>query len=106
MYWRGSGKQLAFMLYTGDIEIFPPQIHAGGGYKADKNSAFLLKFGLYNPTLDKQWRESADILIVWDQYFTTEFQKFISQSDYEMIPYDMGPLAQCEDPLFVFGKNQ
>lgn len=104
VYWNGSGRHLAFMLYMGDIKIFPPQIHAGGGYVIG-DSQTLLKFGLFNEELDKQWRDSADILIIWNTYFTKEVRAYIDRSAYEQIPFDMGKLAQCEDPLYVFRRT-
>jgi len=104
VYWKGSGRQLAFMLYMKDVKIFPPQIHAGGGY-AVGDSEHLLRFGLYNEELDKQWRDSADILIVWNTYFTKEFREFFDQPGYEQVPFDMGKLAQCEDALYVFRRT-
>jgi hypothetical protein len=103
VYWRGSGRHLAFMLYMDDVRIFPPQMHAGGGYTAG-NTDRLLKFGRFNEELDKQWRESADILIVWDEYMTEEFQEFFNQPMYEQVHFDMGGLAQCEDALLVFRR--
>ena len=104
IYWNGSGRQLAFILYLDDVKIFPPQIHAGGGY-AIGESDHLLKFGLYNEELDKQWRDSADILMVWDTYFTKEVREFFDQPGYERVPFDMGNLAQCEDVLHVFRRT-
>ncbi len=104
VYWNGSGRHLAFMLYMKDVKIFPPQIHAGGGY-AIGESDHLLKFGLYNQELDKQWRDSADILIIWDTYFTKQVRAFFDQPGYERVPFDMGNLAQCEDELHVFRRT-
>ena len=103
IYWNGSGRQLAFKLYMKDVKIFPPQIHAGGGY-AIGDSEWLLRFGLYNEALDKQWRDSADILMIWDTYFTKEVRAFFDQPGYERVPFDMGNLAQCEDELHVFRR--
>lgn len=104
VYWRGSGRHLAFMLYLDDVELFLPQIHAGGGYAVGETDE-LLRFGLFNEELDLQWRESADILMVWDTYLTKEFQAFLDQSTYEEVAFDMGNLARCEDPLYVFRKT-
>jgi hypothetical protein len=104
LYWRGSGRHLAFMLYVDNVKIFPPQIHAGAGY-ADGDTQRLFRLGFFNEELDKQWRESADILIVWDTYFTKEVREFFEQPGYEPIPFDMGNLSQCEDKLHVFRKT-
>ena len=105
VYWRGSGRHLAFMLYMDDVRIFPPQIHAGAGYTSGDPDR-LLKFGQFNEELDKQWRESADIIIVWNEYMTAEFREFLKQPKYEQVRFDMGELAQCEDALFVFRRKQ
>jgi hypothetical protein len=104
LYWRGSGRHLAFMLYVDNVKIFPPQIHAGAGY-AEGETERLFRLGFFNEELDKQWRESADILIVWDTYFTEDVREFFNQPRYEPIPYDMGNLANCEDVLHVFRRT-
>jgi hypothetical protein len=104
IYWRGSGRHLAFMLYMDDVKLFLPQIHAGGGYAAGETQE-LLRFGLYNEELDRQWRQSADILIIWPTYLTKELRDFLDQPGYERIPYDMGRLAQCEDVLLVYRRT-
>ncbi|HJR79842.1 MAG TPA: hypothetical protein VJ821_07205 [Anaerolineales bacterium] len=104
LYWRGSGRHLAFMLYVDNAKIFPPQIHAGAGY-ADGDTQRLFRLGFFNEELDKRWRESADILIVWDTYFTKEVREFFEQPGYEPVPFDMGNLSLCEDKLYVFRKT-
>jgi len=96
--------RLLYRYVEKDVKIFPPQIHAGGGY-AIGDSDWLLRFGLYNEALDKQWRDSADILMVWDTYFTKEVREFFDQPGYERVPFDMGNLAQCEDVLHVFRRT-
>ena len=104
LYWKGSGRHLAFMLYVDDVKLFLPQIHAGGGYMAGDTQQ-LLRFGLYNEELDKQWRESADILVFWPTYVTKEVRDFVDQPAYERVPFDMGKLAQCEDELLVYRRT-
>lgn len=103
VYWKGSGRHLAFMLYVDNVKLFPPQIHAGGGYMSG-DTRQLLRFGIYNEELDKQWRDSADLFVIWDKYFTEEFREFFDQPGYERIPFDMGNLAQCEDVLLVYRR--
>jgi hypothetical protein len=103
LYWRGSGRHLAFMLYVDNAKIYPPQIHAGAGY-ADGDTQRLFRLGFFNEELDKQWRASADILVFWPTYVTTEVREFVEQPGYEPVPFDMGNLAQCEDVLLVYRK--
>ncbi len=105
LYWRGSGKHLALMLYSKDIKIFPPQIHAGGGYVVGDTQQ-LPKMGMYNQELDRQWRNSADVLIVWEQFMSTELREFLQAKNYMEIPYDMGKLSRCEDALYIFRRTQ
>lgn len=103
VYWKGSGRQLALLLYDDDFRYFPPQITAGGGYLIG-DSDHLLRFGLYNEELDQQWKESADIFLIWRFFPTIEFNEFLDQTQFEAIPFDMGPLNSCEDPLFIFKR--
>ncbi|HJQ14699.1 MAG TPA: glycosyltransferase family 39 protein [Anaerolineales bacterium] len=103
LYWKGSGRHLAFMLYVDNVKLFLPQIHAGGGYVTGDTQQ-LLKLGRYNEELDAQWRQSADVLVIWETYLTREFRDFLDQPAYERVPFDMGNLAQCEDVLLVYRK--
>jgi hypothetical protein len=103
LYWRGSGRHLAFMLYVDHVKIHPPQIHAGAGY-ADGETQRLYRLGFYNEELDKQWRESADILVFWPTYVDKEVQEFVAQPAYEQVSFDMGRLSQCEDVLLVYRR--
>jgi hypothetical protein len=104
VYWKGSGRHLAFMLYVDNVKLFPPQIHAGGGYMAGDTQQ-LLRFGIYNEELDKVWRESADILVFWPTYVNKEVRDFLAPPLYERVPFDMGKLAQCEDELLVYRRT-
>ena len=92
------------MLYVDNVKLFPPQIHAGGGYMAGDTQQ-LLRFGIYNEELDKQWRESADILVFWPTYVNKEVRDFLAPPLYERVPFDMGKLAQCEDELLVYRRT-
>jgi hypothetical protein len=103
VYWKGSGRQLALLLYAEDIRVFPPQITAGGGYLIG-DSDHLLRFGLYNEELDRQWKESADIYLVWKFFPTIHFEEFLDQTAYEPVLFEMGGLRLCEDPLYLFQR--
>lgn len=103
VYWKGSGRQLALLLYADEIQYFPPQISAGAGYLIG-DSDHLLKFGLYNETLDRQWREAADIFLIWRFFPTIEFEEFLDQTQYATIPFELGSLLNCEDQLYVYKK--
>jgi hypothetical protein len=105
LYWKGSGKHLALMLYLNDVKIFPAQIHAGGGYVVGDTKQ-LPRFGMFNQELDTQWRDSAEVLVVWEENMSPDLLEFLQQQPYEQVQYDMGELARCEDALFVFRRGQ
>jgi hypothetical protein len=62
--------------------------------------------GMYNQELDTQWRDSADILAVWENFVSPDLLEFLQEGNYETIDYDMGELSQCEDALYVFRRTQ
>ena len=76
----------------------------GGGYVTGDTQQ-LLRLGRYNEELDTQWRQSADVLVIWETYLTKEIRDFLDQPAYERVPFSMGNLAQCEDVLLVYRKT-
>lgn len=103
VYWKGSGRQLALLLYVEDIRYFPPQISAGAGHLIG-DSDHLLKFGMYNDELDRQWKESAEFYFIWKSFPTIEFDEFLDPTQYEPVPFEMGDLLDCEDRLYIFKR--
>mgnify|MGYP006376143893 FL=1 len=57
VYWKGSGRHIAMLLYMDDVRFFPPQITAGAGYVRAGDPERLLRFGLFTDEMDLQWRE-------------------------------------------------
>jgi hypothetical protein len=105
IYWKGSGKQLAFLLYVSNANIIPAQINAGGS-PAEGDVEDILRLGRINNELDAQWRDSADIYLIWEKRMSLERREYFSQPQYVRVPFDMGGLAQCEDALLVFRRTQ
>jgi hypothetical protein len=105
VYWKGSGRHIAMMLYVDDIRVFPPQITAGAGYVQAGNPDRLLRFGLFNDAMDLQWRESAEYFIIWRGYPNIGLSDFTNDERYEAVPFDMGNLDQCEDRLYLFRRH-
>jgi hypothetical protein len=103
VYWKGSGRHLALLLYAKDIRYFPPQITAGGGYYLG-DSDQLLKRGMYNQELDLQWRESADFFIIWRFFPTIIFKDFQDQTKYQPIQLNLDRFRTCEEPLYLFKR--
>lgn len=105
VYWKGSGRHIAMLLYMDDVRFFPPQITAGAGYVRAGDPERLLRFGLFSDEMDSQWRESADYFIIWKGYPNTNLDDFQDDPRYEPVPFDMENLAQCEDVLYLFRKR-
>jgi hypothetical protein len=104
VFWKGSGRHIALMLYVDDIRIFVPQINAGGGYFESGDRDQMLKFGIFSEAINTEWLEVADVFIIWEGYPNTELDDFENVPGYERIPYEMGVLAQCEEPLHLFRR--
>ncbi|MEW6083503.1 MAG: hypothetical protein AB1607_02810 [Chloroflexota bacterium] len=105
VYWKGSGRHIAMLLYVDDIRVFPPQVTAGAGYVQAGDPDRLLRFGLFSREMDVQWRESADYFIIWKRYPNIELDDFQNDVRYEPVPFDMKNLAQCEDVLYLFRRR-
>ncbi len=105
VYWKGSGRHVALMLYLDDVRVFSPQITAGAGYVSAGDPEWLLRFGLFNDEMDLQWRESAEYFIIWKGYPNIELADFQNNKKYEPVPFDMEKLAQCEDVLYLFRRR-
>jgi hypothetical protein len=63
------------LLYAPRINIYLPQIYANAYFIEDGNSKDLLKFGLWNDELARQWWEAADYIVTetnWDQAYHPE----------------------------------
>ncbi len=105
VYWKGSGRHIAMLLYMDDVRFFPPQITAGAGYVHAGDPERLLRFGMFNDEMDSQWRESADYFIIWKGYPNTNLDDFQNDPRYEPVSFDMENLDQCEDVLYLFRKR-
>lgn len=104
VYWKGSGRHLALLLYVDDIRLFAPQITAGGGYVVSGERDRLLRLGLFDNRIDAEWRESADVFILWRGYPNLVMSDFEQDEEYQPLPFDMHDLAQCEEELFVYSR--
>jgi hypothetical protein len=105
VYWKGSGRHLALLLYLKDVRVFPPQITAGAGRVQAGDPDRLLRFGLFNDEMDLRWRESADYFIIWKDYPNIELGDFENDDRYEAATFDMQNLTQCEDVLYLFRRR-
>jgi hypothetical protein len=103
VYWKGSGRHLALLLYVDEIRVFAPQITAGGGYVVSGERDRLLRFGLFDNRIDAEWRTSAETFILWQGYPNLVMSDFKDNEAYLPLPFEMHNLAQCEDELLVYG---
>ncbi len=105
VYWKGSGRHLALLLYVEEIRVFAPQITAGGGYVVSGERDHLLRFGLFDDPIDADWRKTADTFILWRGYPNLVMSDFEGNEAYLLQPFDMHSLAQCEEKLFIFTRH-
>jgi hypothetical protein len=106
VYWKGSGRHIALLLYAEDMRFFPPQINAGGGYYHSGERDHMLRIGIFDDAIDAGWREAADVFILWEGYPNVALADFENSPEYERIPYEMGYLAGCEEPLYLYRREQ
>jgi len=62
VYW--DGRIDAIFLYLPDVKIFPPQLNHSHSYFVGGDTDTLLRTGLWNDVLAKQWLDEADYVLI------------------------------------------
>ncbi|HJW89452.1 MAG TPA: glycosyltransferase family 39 protein [Anaerolineales bacterium] len=68
VYWQG-GLSAVPLLYLTDIEVYPPQLHAGYTFRLEGESQALLRYGFWNRELGEDWLAEADFILVQERFF-------------------------------------
>ena len=84
VYWEA--KTVVPLLYAPEIKIYFPQIYALFSFRVGGDSEQLVKYGLWNDELARQWRAESDFIFTevdWYQTYrpggdldTTKFEEF------------------------------
>src|SRR5215207_2205324 len=62
VYWEG--RLTAIFLYMPDVLVYPPQLNHVHSYQLGGDANTLLRFGLWNDDLARQWLAEADYIMV------------------------------------------
>jgi hypothetical protein len=62
VYW--DGRMDAIFLYLPDVKIYPPQLNHSHSYYIGGDADALLRIGLWNDVLAKQWLAQADYILI------------------------------------------
>jgi len=84
VYWNG-GLSVVPLLYAPQALIYPPQVNDGYSYKVGGNADAMLRYGLWNDELARQWREEADIIIL-EEWRYAGWKTFLSPDKFEEFP--------------------
>jgi hypothetical protein len=62
VYWEG--RLTAIFLYMPEVQVYPPQLNHVHSYQIGGDANTLLRFGLWNDDLARQWLAEADYIMV------------------------------------------
>ncbi|MFZ5807969.1 MAG: hypothetical protein ACOY16_01690 [Chloroflexota bacterium] len=92
VYWQSMAATP--LLYVGDIRIYPPQINDIYSFYLNGNDSSLLRLGLWNESLARQWLAEADIIVVESRYFKGFVRQALKQGGAELMTV-LPPLSLC-----------
>jgi hypothetical protein len=105
VYWEGGNAE-AILLYLPGIRIFPPQLDANWSFWHGGDDDALARYGYWNDSLMRQWRQAADVFLIQQNLLTPEWQEFLSASRYEELPSNQVPLGCAPDTyLRIFRRK-
>ena len=62
VYW--DGRMDSIFLYLPDVKVYPPQLNHNHSYFVGGDTDTLLRTGLWNDVLAKQWLAEADYILI------------------------------------------
>jgi hypothetical protein len=71
VYWDGDPSPAA-LLYVPGIKIYPPQLNAVYSFLSQGDTQNLMRYGLWNEALDREWLSQADIILIRDSDFASK----------------------------------
>lgn len=105
VYWEGGNAE-AILLYLPDIRIFPAQLDAPWNFWNGGDDDAMARYGFWNESLRRQWRDQADIFLIQQSLFTPEWQAFLDEARYEELPSNRIPLGCAPDTyLRIFRRR-
>lgn len=83
VFWKSMSATP--LLYVPDIQIYPPQVNDIYSFYVNGNDDELLKFGLWNESLARQWLKEADYIVIEDKYFSGFYRSILKSGRYQLI---------------------
>ena len=71
VYWEA--KTVVPLLYAPEIKIYFPQIYALFSFRVGGDSEQLVKYGLWNDELARQWRAESDFIVTEVDWYQTYY---------------------------------
>jgi hypothetical protein len=93
VYWRG-GLALSVLLYLSDVEFFPAQFNNIYSYREGGDPDELVKSGLWNEALARQWASEADFILIAERSYSDWITEYVESGEFiEITP--TSPLNPC-----------
>jgi hypothetical protein len=81
VYWNGP-LSVVPLLYAPGVNIYLPQINDGYAFRQGGNEDDLLKLGLWNTQLARQWRLEADFIIIEEERYNQGWKSFLESGEF------------------------
>jgi hypothetical protein len=98
VYWEGRSN--ALFLYLPDVHIFPPQLNHMHNFYLDGNADELLKMGLWNAELGRQWMREADFILIESTWLQEWEKEILELGNYILLAKSL-PLGNCETASYI-----
>jgi hypothetical protein len=98
VYWEGRSD--AIFLYLPGVHVYPPQLNHLHSFYVDGNPDELLKTGLWNIELGRQWIRDADFVLI-EASWLQDWEKEILESGGYTLVAQSPPLGNCEDASYI-----
>ena len=91
--WSGAGLPtaryfmivLAMFLYLPEINVYPPQFNHIHSFRDGGDNDWLLRFGLWNENLARQWLNEADFILIEKGHLRDWEKAILESGGYEKI---------------------
>ncbi len=86
VYWRGGNSFVPLLYIPGGVKIYPTQLNAYNNARSGGDPETLLSLGLWNIEIDNRHRAEADYIVVINYVYNSEWENFLTLSQFEELP--------------------
>jgi len=105
VYWRG-GDSVVPLLYLQGVKLYPAQINGDYSFFLDGDADTLLKYGLWNQELDRQWQHEADFLLIESRFMRLRMSSFDASQYIEYPPTPRPSACRLGSVIRIFAPRQ